>query len=122
MNQRNPAFVCLRTSLVTAAFTSALLVGASLVSASLAHAQPVNSRADHGNGGPGEFADLAERVGPAVIGVNAKVAAAADDDDSSPGDSPGGSLGPDGSPDQDTPGRTVPKSRQARTGQSAEAG
>ncbi|MHC6151096.1 S1C family serine protease [Bradyrhizobium elkanii] len=108
MNHRDPAFVSLRTSLVTSAFTSALLVSASLVSASLvsaslAHAQPVNSRADHGNGGPGEFADLAEKVGPAVIGVNAKVAAA-DDDDSSPGDS----SGPDDLPDQDTPGRAVP--------------
>ncbi|MBR1157589.1 S1C family serine protease [Bradyrhizobium elkanii] len=108
MNHRNPAFVSLRTSLVTAAFTSALLVSASLVSASLvsaslADAQPAASRADHGGDGPGEFADLAEKVGPAVIGVNAKVAAA-DDDDSSPGDS----SGPDGQPDQDTPGRAVP--------------
>ncbi|WP_170991738.1 S1C family serine protease [Bradyrhizobium elkanii] len=67
----------------------------------------MNSRADHGNRGPGEFADLAEKVGPAVIGVNAKVAAA-DDDDSSPGQSPGGSSGPDGSPDQDMPGKAVP--------------
>ncbi|BBC00559.1 serine protease Do [Bradyrhizobium japonicum] len=112
MNHRDPAFGSLRTSLVTSAFTSALLVSASLVSASLvsaslAHAQPAASRADHGNGGPGEFADLAEKVGPAVIGVNAKVAAA-DDDDSSPGQSPGDSSGPDDLPDQDTPGRAVP--------------
>lgn len=71
-----------------------------------ANGLPIPERV-HGNGGPGEFADLAEKVGPAVIGVNAKVAAA-DDDDSSPGQSPGDSSGPDDLPDQDTPGRAVP--------------
>ncbi|WP_429022561.1 S1C family serine protease [Bradyrhizobium sp. I1.14.4] len=81
---------------MSAAFTSALLV-----IASIGHAQPVNSPADHGGAGPGGFADLAEKVGPAVIGVNAKVAAADDD-------SPGPSVGPDGLPDQDTPGKVVP--------------
>lgn len=96
MIQENSTLVCLRTSVVSAAFASALLV-----IASTAHAQPVNSTADHGGAGPGGFADLAEKVGPAVIGVSAKVAAADDD-------SPGQSVGPDGLPDQDTPGKVVP--------------
>ncbi|WP_194454632.1 S1C family serine protease [Bradyrhizobium sp. CCBAU 53421] len=79
-------------SVASAAFASAVLVVASI-----AHAQPLNSSADHRSDGPGGFADLAEKVGPAVIGVNAKVVAADDDN------SPGQSAEPDGSPDQDTP-------------------
>jgi serine protease Do len=96
MIHENPALACLRTSVVSAAFTSVLLV-----IASIAHAQPANSPADHGGAGPGGFADLAEKVGPAVIGVNAKVAAA-------DGESPGESARPDGSPDPDVPGQVVP--------------
>jgi serine protease Do len=90
------AFISFRLSIVSAAFASALLV-----IANTAHAQAANSSADHGAPGPGGFADLAEKVGPAVIGVSAKAAAAEDEP-------PGQSLGPDGGPDQDAPGRAVP--------------
>ncbi|MES5481969.1 trypsin-like peptidase domain-containing protein [Bradyrhizobium sp. INPA03-11B] len=96
MMHGNSTLVRLRTSVTSAAFASALLA-----MTSLAHAQPVHSGADHGDAGPGGFADLAEKVGPAVIGVAAKVVAADDDD------SPDRSLGPDGS-DQDMPGQVVP--------------
>ncbi|MGY3445896.1 MULTISPECIES: S1C family serine protease [unclassified Bradyrhizobium] len=91
------AFAGLRTSLIGAAVSSALFV-----IASLAHAQPANSPADHGaDAGPGGFADLAEKVGPAVIGVAAKVVAADDDDSAGQSDAPDGS-------DQDMPGKIVP--------------
>ncbi|MCC8982161.1 S1C family serine protease [Bradyrhizobium acaciae] len=95
------AFAGLRTSVAGTAFASALLV-----IAGVAHAQKVNSPADRGNAGPGGFADLAEKVGPAVIAVSARVVGA--DDDDSPGQSPGQSVAPDESPDQDAPGLTVP--------------
>ncbi|TWC07005.1 S1-C subfamily serine protease [Bradyrhizobium macuxiense] len=92
----NSALVRLRMSVTSAAFSSALLARATL-----AHAQPVHSGADRGDAGPAGFADLVEKVGPAVIGVSATVVAADDDN------SPGHSLGPDGS-DQDMPGQVVP--------------
>ncbi|MGY4478911.1 S1C family serine protease [Bradyrhizobium sp. USDA 3364] len=95
MIQGNSAFVRLRILVVSAAFASALLVSAGIV-----HAQPANR--DHGDAGPGGFADLAEKVGAAVIGVSATVVATDDDD------SPGRSLAPDGLPDQDMPGRVIP--------------
>jgi len=85
------AFISLRASTIGAAFASAFLV-----IASVAHGQAVDSRGDHGIGG---FADLAEKVAPAVIGVTAR-AAAADDESSSQ------TFGP--LPDQDTPERAVP--------------
>src|SRR6266699_665618 len=76
MAHGNLAFSSLRSSVMSAALASAFLV-----IANIAHAQAVNPTADHGSGGPGGFADLAEKVGPAVIGVAAKAAAA--DDESS---------------------------------------
>jgi serine protease Do len=90
------AFVGLRAPVMGAAFSSALLM-----IANIACAQAVNSKADHGDAGPAGFAELAEKVGPAVIGVSAKAAVA--DDESS-----GLSFGPDGLPGQDTPRRAVP--------------
>ncbi|WP_050422068.1 S1C family serine protease [Bradyrhizobium tropiciagri] len=96
MMHGNSTLARLRTSVTSAAFSSALLAMTSLV-----YAQPVHSGGDHVEAGPGGFADLAEKAGPAVIGVSATVAAADDDD------SPGHSLGPDGS-DQDMPGQVVP--------------
>jgi serine protease Do len=100
MTRENSAFVR-RSSVVTAVFTSTFLLVANIT-----HAQAVKAGADHGDAGPGGFADLAEKVGPAVISVSAKATAA--DDDSS-----GRSFGYDGlpdqrPPDQDTPGRAVP--------------
>jgi len=76
MTHENSAFVSFRSFVLSAAFTSAFLV-----IANVAYAQGVNSTADRGGAGPGGFADLAERVGPAVIGVSTK--ATASDDESS---------------------------------------
>jgi serine protease Do len=90
------AFASLRSSVMSATLASALLV-----IANFAHAQAANSSPDHGGDGPGSFADLAAKVGPAVIGVSAKTAAAENE-------SSGSSLGPDGPSDEDTPGGTVP--------------
>jgi serine protease Do len=87
----NSVLGSLRSSAIGAAFASALLL-----SASAACAQAANSKADHAAPGPGGFADLAEKVAPAVIGVSAKAAATEDE-------SPGESLGPDGLPGSDTP-------------------
>ena len=101
MTCENPAFVR-RALIVAAAFTSSFLL-----IATVAHAQAVNPGGDHGSAGPGGFADLAAKVGPAVISVSAKTAAA---DDDTPG---GRSFGYDGvpdqrPPDQETPGRADP--------------
>jgi serine protease Do len=101
MTRENSAFTR-RSSVASAAFTSAFLL-----IATVAHAQAVNPGADHGSAGPGGFADLAAKVGPAVISVSAKATAA--DDDSSGGRSFGYDGVPDQRPpDQDTPGRAVP--------------
>jgi serine protease Do len=100
----NSALGSLRSSAI-----GAVLAWALLLTASAAHAQDVNSKADHAAPGPGGFADLAERVAPAVIGVSAKAVAS---EDESTGQSPGESLGPDGLPGsdtaRDTPRRALP--------------
>ena len=110
MNHGNSAFVSLRSSAIGAAFASALLL-----IANIAYAQAVSSSADHGAPGPGGFADLAEKVGPAVIAVSAK--AAATDDESS-----GQSLEPQGLPDQDMPRRAVPGPDQRGPGRAPKSG
>lgn len=92
-------------------------VAAIVVIASVAHAQTINARGQtpvagelstlmhrvadsRGGGGPGDFADLAERVQPAVIGVSSKAAA------TSKG-LPGRSF-EFGTPDQGPPNKQIP--------------
>ncbi|WP_063696016.1 S1C family serine protease [Bradyrhizobium centrolobii] len=93
---------------------SAVLASAVLVIGSIVHAQAVNPTVDHDGGGLGRFADLAEKAGPAVVGVSAKAAAA--DEESGP------SSGPDGAPDQDTPRRAVPRSEPHGPGVAPKSG
>jgi serine protease Do len=95
MVHRKFAYCSIRLPIMSAAFASALLV-----TLSAANPQAVNATVEHERG-PGNFADLAEKVGPAVIGVGAKVAV---DEES------GQSSGPDESPDEDMPRGAIPKS------------
>ena len=84
-------YISLRSPAIGALFASAFLM-----TANIAYAQGANSNAE--SGGP-NFADLAEKVAPAVIGVTASAEVAAEDSQS---------FGLDDSPDQDTPGTAVP--------------
>ena len=116
MDHGTSAFVRLPSQVLSAAFASALLAIASIAYAQRA----ANSSGDHRGAGPGGFADLAEKVGPAVIGVSTK-AAAADDE------SPAEPVGPDGLPDQDAPnqdrpGRPTPEADRRGAGHTPKSG